>query len=327
MECIQKRFVDWIIQLIKVRRTVTPEETTASLKAGITASLRSGTTAVGDIVSTPELLSVYDGAAIDGRIYLELIGQDMTIFSPRLDNAVAAAKLLKGGLSPHSPYTINRTLLPSIALAARRHSLPLSVHLAESHDESDFLFNSSGQLAEELYPFVGWEGFIPSPLCTTPVRFFDGGGLLGPETLAVHSVQVTPADAAILKERGVTVCLCPRSNQQLDVGIAPVRMFKKLGIPLCIGTDSLASNDSLSLWDEIRFAMDLYKGELIPEELLQMATSGGASGIGLGENTGFLETGKRADFQVVQLNGHCTAESLLTQGQLREVFAGGAVVS
>jgi aminodeoxyfutalosine deaminase len=150
-----------------------------------------------------------------------------------------------------------------------------------------------------------------------------GIALLGPSTLAVHCVQLTPADAALLKERGVTICLCPRSNERLAVGTAPVHLFKKLGIPLCLGTDSLASNDSLSLWDEIRFALDVYKGELSPEELLQMATRGGADGIHLAGTVGSLEAGKRADFQVLELDGPCTAERLLAQGRLREVCLSG----
>jgi cytosine/adenosine deaminase-related metal-dependent hydrolase len=87
----------------------------------------------------------------------------------------------------------------------------------------------------------------------------------------------------------------------------------------------LASNDSLSLWDEIRFALDCYRGELGPERLLEVATKGGAAGIGRAEHVGRLEEGKQADFQVVELKGPCTAEQLLAQGQVHQVVAGGAV--
>ncbi|MDD3620072.1 MAG: amidohydrolase family protein, partial [Desulfobulbaceae bacterium] len=190
------------------------------------------------------------------------------------------------GLSPHAPYTLASDLLPGIAAASRQRGLPLSVHLAESADEDRLLFDSTGALAEELYPLVGWQGYLPPARRTTPARFLDAGGLLGTTTLAVHCVQLTPADAQLLKARGVTICLCPRSNERLAVGRAPVQLFKKLGIPLCIGTDSLASNDSLSLWDELRFALDAYAGALTPDELLQLATSGGAAGLGLSATVG-----------------------------------------
>ncbi|MDK9718557.1 MAG: amidohydrolase family protein [Trichlorobacter sp.] len=323
------RFVDWIIQMIKVRRGVTLEETRTSLKAGINACLRSGTTAVGDIMTSPDLLAAYAGSAIGGRLYLELIGQDRQLFEPRLTKAVEASKAVNGGrlpgLSPHAPYTLHSNLLPDIAAAADQMQLPLSLHLAESREESDLLFDSSGPLAEEMYPLVGWQDYLPAPRRITPARFFDAGGLLGPSTLAVHGVQLTPADAALLKERGVAICLCPRSNERLAVGTAPVHLFNKLGIPLCLGTDSLASNDSLSLWDEIRFALDSYKGALDPEELLVMATRGGAAGIGLADHIGSLETGMRADFQVLQLDGGCTADRLLEVGRVNAVYLNGVL--
>lgn len=329
------RFVDWIIQMIKVRRGVTYEETCLSLKAGISACLWAGTTSVGDIVTSPELLSTYKDSSIGGRIYLELIGQDRQLFEPRLARAVEASKTIDGtvlpGLSPHAPYTLNSNLLPAIAAVARQGNLPLALHLAESEAESTLLFDSSGPLADEMYPLVGWQDYLPASRKTTPTLFFDDGGLLGPSTLAVHGVQLTPADAALLKERGVTICLCPRSNERLAVGTAPVHLFIKLGIPLCLGTDSLASNDSLSLWDEIRFALDCYKGELGPEKLLEMATNGGAAGIGMAGVAGLLEPGKRADFQVLDLTGRsvknrCSFAEELLASRLCAVFSNGAAV-
>jgi cytosine/adenosine deaminase-related metal-dependent hydrolase len=316
--------------MIKVRRGVTHEENLLSLAAGIKTCLRAGTTSVGDIVPSPDLLSAYNNTALGGRFYLELIGQDQLLFEPRLARAVSAAQTgsghLQSGLSPHAPYTLNSGLLPFIAAAAGQNKLPLSLHLAESRAESDLLFDSSGPLADEMYPLVGWQDFLPSPRKTTPTSFFDEGGLLGQSTLAVHCVQVTPSEAAVLKKRAVTICLCPRSNARLDVGTAPVHLFRKLGISLCLGTDSLASNDSLSLWDEMRFALDVYKGELGPEELLHMATVGGAAGIGLAGQAGSLVAEKRADFQIIELDGPCTAERLLAQGNLKEVFAAGVRV-
>jgi len=322
-----RTFADWIVQMVKVRRGVAAEEALASLKAGIETSLWAGTTCVGDIVTGPELLQAYRGVPGSGRLYLELIGQDTLLLSRRLQKALDALKTIEKphypALSPHASYTLNAAVLPAIAEAARQGEYPLSLHLAESEAEDQLLFDSSGPLAELLYPLVGWSDFLPPPRRTTPTRFFDAAGLLGPSTLAVHCVHLPPADAALLKERGVSICLCPRSNERLAVGRAPVHLFKKLGIPLCLGTDSLASNDSLSLWDEIRFALNCYNGELAPDELLLLATAGGAAGIGLTDKAGLLKAGRMADFQVVELAGACTAEHLLERGRLRQVVASG----
>jgi cytosine/adenosine deaminase-related metal-dependent hydrolase len=137
---------------------------------------------------------------------------------------------------------------------------------------------------------------------------------------------VNIADARILKERGVSIAICPRSNNCLDVGRAPVALFKKLCIPLALGTDSLASNDSLSLWDEMRFALDAFPHDLSPSELFSMVTIGGASALGISANCGSLEVGKRADFQVVgNVNGGKgdLIERLVQSGNVREVYVGG----
>jgi cytosine/adenosine deaminase-related metal-dependent hydrolase len=136
----------------------------------------------------------------------------------------------------------------------------------------------------------------------------------------VHCVHVNLADAQIIKQRGVTVCLCPRSNDRLDVGRAPLALFRKLGIPLALGTDSLASNDSLSLWDEMRFALDRFSVELSPVELFRMVTSGGASALGLSDRLGSLEIGKRADFQVIT---HCGSDE---KGLLERIIGEGRIV-
>lgn len=303
--------------MVRVRRQVSQDETISSLRHGIELCLASGTTSVGDIVTSPEILPAFHGSILSGRLYLELIGHDMSQFSARLDASLKGAATIDSplypGLSPHAPYTLNSSLLPDISSAAARDALPLSLHLAESMAEVEFLMTSSGHLAR-LYAMAGWESFIPPPRGITPVEFFDQGGILGPDTLAVHCVQMTASGASVLKERGVKICLCPRSNRYLDVGVAPVAMFKKMGIPLCIGTDSLASNDSLSLWDEMRFALDEYGGALGPDELLQMATAGGAAGIGMSDTTGRLEPGRRADFQVVETGSHCSSDILLDRG-------------
>ncbi len=324
-------FTDWILRVVKVRRQVTMDETTLSVRNGIKLLLDTGTTSAGDIVTCPEILAGFEGTPLGGRLYLELIGQDRSLFDLRLESSLKAAQGISAplfpGLSPHAPYTLNSDLLPGIADAVTAGSMPLSLHLAESSAEIELLYNSSGPFAEEIYPLLGWKDYLPPPRRITPVDFFDQGGLLGPGTLAVHCVYVSAGDAAFLKKRGVTICLCPRSNQWLDVGTAPVALFKRLGIPLCLGTDSLASNDSLSLWDEIRFALDAYRGELSPDELLQMATAGGAAGIGLSDSIGSLEAGKRADFQVIETGAACTATSLLQNGYIVAVAVSGSLLT
>jgi cytosine/adenosine deaminase-related metal-dependent hydrolase len=99
---------------------------------------------------------------------------------------------------------------------------------------------------------------------------------------------------------GVYVVLCPRSNHRLKVGKAPVSAYLNAGVPLLLGTDSLASNDSLSLWDEMAFAHQCYGEDLDPGTLLGMATYQGARALGLGGEMGALAPGYGAHFQVLK---------------------------
>ncbi|KAB0665426.1 amidohydrolase family protein [Oryzomonas japonica] len=325
-----RRFVDWIIQLIKIRRGLKDEDILASLREGVRMCLESGTTAVGEIVTNPALAPRYQTAPLGGRLFFELLGHDPDRFRGMLDKALAACAesndRLTAGLSPHSPYTIGEENLAQIHEAATSRSLPLAIHISESREEADFIFDTAGPLAEQFYPFVGWEGLLMAPRHCSSTELLDRFGLLTPTTLAIHCVHVTPSDGETLKERGCAVVLCPRSNERLDVGKAPLHLFKKLGIPLALGTDSLASNDSLSLWEEMRFALDLFRHDLSPAEAFRMVTVGGATALGMASSCGSLEPGKRADFQVVG-NGGAEAEKVLErlvgEGAVQEVYAGG----
>jgi len=93
----------------------------------------------------------------------------------------------------------------------------------------------------------------------------------------------------------------PKSNATLNVGKAPVVAYLEAGIPLALGTDSLASSQSLSIWDEMAFAYDWFSGEAKPCEWLQIATLGGANALGLQDRMGQLSPGLEASFQVVTL--------------------------
>jgi cytosine/adenosine deaminase-related metal-dependent hydrolase len=325
-----RRFVDWIIQLIKIRRGLKDEDILASLREGIRICLESGTTAVGEIVTNPVLAPRYQSSSLGGRLFFELLGHDPDRFRGMLDKALAAcgeeSERLATGLSPHSPYTIDEGNLEQISEAASSRSLPLAIHISESREEADFIFDTSGPLAEQFYPFVGWQEQLMPPRYCSSTELLDRCGLLTPATLAIHCVHVTPSDGEILKQRGCSIALCPRSNERLDVGKAPLHLFKKLGIPLALGTDSLASNDSLSLWEEMRFALDLFRHDLTPAEAFRMVTAGGAAALGMAASNGSLEPGKRADFQIVGNGGEWAdkvLERVVCAGTVQEVYAGG----
>jgi aminodeoxyfutalosine deaminase len=326
-----RRFTDWIIQMIKISRGLTAEMYPPSIREGVRMCLESGTTAIGEIVTNPAMAELYYHSPLAGRLYFELLGQEHGHFESKLAAATTAAdrgeaQALLSGLSPHSTYTIAQEHLASIRDVSASRALPLAIHLSESRSEADFIFDGTGELASSFYPFVGWERFLGRPARCSSTELLDRSGLLTPTTLAVHCVHVSVADARIIKSRGVHIALCPRSNKLLDVGRAPVALFKKLGIPLALGTDSLASNNSLSLWDELRFALSVFPNDLTEQDVLRMVTTGGAEALGISKTCGSLEAGKRADFQVI---GNCdngergVLERVIREGNLQELFVGG----
>ncbi len=326
-----RRFTDWIIQLIKIARGLTAAEYPPSIREGVRMCLESGTTAIGEVVTNPAMAGLYHHSPLAGRLYFEVLGQERAHFESKLAAATAAVdqdgvQTLLSGLAPHSPYTIAPEHLTAIRDASASHALPLAIHLSESRSEADFIFDGTGELATEFYPFVGWERFLGRPARCSSTDLLDRHGLLTPTTVAVHCVHLSVADARIIKSRGTHIALCPRSNELLDVGRAPVSLFKKIGIPLALGTDSLASNNSLSLWDELRFALETFPNDLSEQDVLRMVTTGGAAALSVSETCGSLEAGKRADFQVV---GNCEGGEagvlgrVMRESILQEVYVGG----
>lgn len=327
-----RTYVDWIIQIIKIRRALTRTELEHSVMEGIRVSLECGTTTVGEIVSDRALIPLYESTEIRGRLFIEAIGQEPGGNPSYIDEMETILSTygegrLKQGISPHAPHTLSPALLREVAALAARRSIPAVIHLSESREETSFMHDSSGKIAELLYPFAGWDAYIPTPRRTTSTAYLDSLGLLNPSTSVVHCVQVTPDDVHILKRSGVTAILCPRSNERLAVGKAPAALLKSCGIPLALGTDSLASNDSLSLWDEMRFMRSEFPGVFTPVELLEMATLGSARALHLDGKTGTLEKGKEADFLVVQPSRSVSleelAEVLIEESRLAEAYIGG----
>jgi aminodeoxyfutalosine deaminase len=327
-----RTYVDWVLQVIKISRSLTQQERELSLHEGIRISLESGTTSIGEILADGKCLPVYANSPVFGRIFLEAIGWDPlrnASLLTRLESQLSSfnGSELLPGLSPHAPHTLSASFFGDIVRLAERRSVPLAIHLAESREEVDFFFNSTGKIAELLYPYAGWQNYIPSPQKTTPVAYLEKLGILAAAPTVIHCVHVNHADAELLKKHNAKVVLCPRSNDKLTVGKAPAYLYKKMGISLALGTDSLASNDSLSLQDEMVFLMNNFPGVFTTTEVLHMATLGGARAIGLEHETGSLEQGKRADFLVMEPGkvpqGDDLPRVVIEEGKLREVFIKG----
>ena len=190
-------------------------------------------------------------------------------------------------LAPHAPYTVSDRSFTKALTLAEQIELPIHVHLHETQQEiSDSLRDFGVRPLERLHQL----------------------GLLSPGLIGVHAVHLNVAEIELLAEHGCSVAHCPSSNLKLASGIAPIADLFKRGINIGLGTDGAASNNRLDLFQEMRLAALLAKGQsgradaITAHQALRLATLGGAQALGLDATIGSLAPGKAADLCAVSLD-------------------------
>jgi len=207
---------------------------------------------------------------------------------------------LRVSLAGHAPHTTDPFLLQAVKQQTRAQNLPFSIHLAESDAESQFISGEKGEWGE----FLASRGIDTDlwPIGSkSPVQYLDDLGVLDSSTLAVHLLNIDSQDLDILARTRSRICLCPRSNYNLHKRLPEIGKLLEKKLAPALGTDSLASCDSLSLFDEMGFVRHHYP-LIDPIQILAMATINGAGALGLSHLTGTLDKGKDAAFIYVDLN-------------------------
>jgi cytosine/adenosine deaminase-related metal-dependent hydrolase len=186
-------------------------------------------------------------------------------------------------LAPCAPFSVSDDLMRRTAELGREHGLRLHTHLAETRDE---------------------EGYCQEVYGCRPLEYLRRLGWLGPDVWLAHCVHLSPPEVRLLGETGTGVAHCPSSNFRLGSGIAPVRAMLEAGVPVGLGVDGSASNDSSNMLAEARQALLAPRPGADPsrwltaEEVLWMATRGGARCLGR-DDIGSLEPGKAADLVLI----------------------------
>jgi cytosine/adenosine deaminase-related metal-dependent hydrolase len=295
-------FGPWIGVHVERKQRIGLEEMEAIARLGALECLRSGITMVGDCSFSGAAATACADVGLSAVVYLEVFGAaDVGLERfERLSAGVAAALSddVRLGISPHAPYTTTLDLYR----ASAELGLPIATHLSESRDELDYVRSGTG-------PWSSIADMLVPPLGTTGIRALAGEGLLGPDVLAAHCVQVDEEEIEILAERDVAVAHCPRSNALLGCGTAPLAALREAGIRVCIATDSPASAPSFDMFDEMRAALYAARAReerpdaLSTADALELATLGGARALGVADERGSLVPGKRADLTVLSFSG------------------------
>jgi len=289
-------FVPWVEALLAERGQHSDEVVRGRAAEAIARMEGRGTVAVGDVSNTLVHVDLLRASRLAAVVFFELLAWDPARADAVLVDAEGRVSAIEGPekdvvvkLAAHAPHSVSADLFAGL----RERGGPAALHLAESPSESRFLADGGGD----------WPGFLErrglghvphTPPRRSPVAYVDELGVLGPHLLAAHAVQVDRDDCTRLARSGTHVVLCPRSNATLGVGRAPVVDLLAAGVPLCLGTDSLASAPTLDVLDD---AVALHRAfpALAPERIVEMATAGGAEALGFSD-LGKVAPGHRAVF-------------------------------
>ena len=288
---IEQWFNDYIWSM---ETNLTPDDVAWGARLGIAEMIASGVTSVADHYFEMHLIAeAVEASGIRAHLAPTMFGGD-----PRAELAAAAdfaerwhgaaGGRIQAWLGPHAPYTCSPAFLRSVAHEAQVLGLGCHIHVSETAAQVDASIATHG---------------------VTPVGLLQQLGLTDGRLLCAHAAHATPDDIAILAASGAGVAHCPKTFLKLASGIAPVTAMQAAGVPVGLGSDGAASNNSLDIMEQMRLAAMLQKHEhqdarVVPlHNALAMATSAGARAIGQGHELGRLLPTYLADLILVRLDG------------------------
>lgn len=197
----------------------------------------------------------------------------------------ASDSMQRLALAPCSPFSVSEASMRAAAELGRRYAVRLHTHLAETADEDEYCL--------AMYH-------------RRPLQVMEDTGFIGNDVWYAHGIFFTDDELKTLARTGTGIAHCPSSNMRLGSGVCRVREMLDLGIPVSLGVDGSASNDSSDMLAEVRQALLLQRvrygsGALTAREALAMATQGGARVLGF-EDAGKIETGALADLALFPVN-------------------------
>jgi len=237
-----------------------------------------------------------------------------------IDRWKGVTSLLTPSLFCHSPVTCSDKTLKGAMEICLSRDVPMQIHLSETIEEVETILSQKGR---------------------RPAYYLDDLEILNERLIAVHCVHLNQDEIELVKERDAKVVHCPESNMKLATGICPVSHMLKMGIEVGLGTDGCASNNDMDMFAEMDIGAKLSKvfnndpTALSAKEILTIATTMGARVLGLGDEIGTIEPGKRADVIVLDLNNPrlqpvydpiSTVVYSANGGDVRDVIIDGRIV-
>ena len=298
----QKSFTDWIRAINAEKAKLSPKDYVDSINRGFAESKKFGTTTIANLMAFPELTAQIE-EPIQTWWFFELIDIRQQIDLTGLTHQVSNAQR-HWGLAPHAPYTASAQLYRRCEELAVRENVLVTTHLAESREEMSMFRDASGP----LYDFLKEIGRDISDCGgRTPLETFVGAPGSEPDwhrralpSIVVHLNELAETDFDLLAKLGnkSSIVHCPRSQAYFGHSPFQFQKLRKLGFNICLGTDSLASNDDLSLFAEMR-AFQKEFPNVAADEILKMVTTNAARGLRQENALGEIAPGFVADLVAV----------------------------
>lgn len=279
------------------REFVTPEFVRLGTSLACAEMIRSGITTFNDMYyfedSAAQAAADAGIRAVCGQTVMKYPAPDAASFDDSLHRCRQFIQEWKGhpliipSVAPHAPYSCTEEILEACTNMAVEFDVPLHIHISET------AYEVAESRKQHGMPVVPWVKKL---------------GLFGAKVIAAHCVHLDEGEIRTLHHHGAGVSHNPTSNLKLASGIAPIRQMLEVGLDVGIGTDGPASNNDLDMLEETRLAALIAKvatdnpTTLPARDALAMATRLGARALHIGDITGTLEVGKRADITVIKID-------------------------
>ena len=303
----QPSFTSWIGEINRRKAELAPRDYLQAIADGFAEAASFGTTALANLAAFPELLARFSPPPLRTWWFAELIDVRAPVHAPAVLGEMAAhVREGRGGLglAPHAPFTASAPLYADCARLAAQRDLLLTTHLAESREEVEMFRDAAGP----LFQFMKTTG-RPMNDCggATPLASMLALGVLNDRWIIAHLNELTPDDLRLLKcAPKFHIVHCPRSHAYFGHSRFRFSELRALGYNICVGTDSLASNDDLSLLAELR-QLAQTQPSLSPHELLQTVTVNAAAALRQQDALGRIRAGFSADLIAVPWHGRESA--------------------
>ena len=294
----------WLDEVRELRDGKKDGDLIKSSQKGVEASIEYGTTTIVDHANSGNSYIPLRDSGLRAFLLFEMVAFPEHLYEQKaklLDDRIAMVEeneFLRWGVAPHSAYGVSERLLKKCREVVEGTNRLVSVHTSEHEGEVE-LFETGGG------PFVDFLTRLGSDLSKwkspkmTPVAYLDKLGLITEHTLTIHNNYLRDGDFEIIRGAGASAVYCPRSHFYFYHRYHPFKKLIAEGIRVCFGTDSMVSNWSLDMLEELKFVYQTYDG-VTPLQLFRMATANGAAALGISDRVGEPIPGMEADICAIR---------------------------